>query len=301
MKNSSIVIAKDHLNKSTREFLESCGGSDNEKRVRLIQEELWIGYGHAAAIIEKIQNLIERPRVLRAHSVLIVSSTDNGKSKIRKRIEERNQRYTTADGKIHFPVVSIQMPPNPDERGFYNAILKGMMQPTYMVGKIDYIRDQVISTMEDLGVRLLMIDEVQHIDRMPYKRQRTILDTIKYMSNELYLPMAAFGTEESINIFTADSQLQNRFKKIVLPGWTLDLNFRRLLASLELMLPLKYASELSNEDIAIHIYSKTNGTIGEITTLIKDSAVIAIRSGEERITQSVIDKLNFQSSKAEPL
>lgn len=73
------------------EFLESCVDSDNEKRVRLIQEEPWIGYGHATAIIEKIQNLIERPRVLLTHSTRVVFSNDNGKSKIRKRTGVRNQ------------------------------------------------------------------------------------------------------------------------------------------------------------------------------------------------------------------
>jgi len=274
---------------------------DVEKRIRKIEIETWIGYDSARNIIERIENAIVRPRITRMHSLLVVGSTDNGKSSIRKRIEDKYQRYSTSDGKIKIPVVSIQMPPNPDERAFYNAVLRGMMQPIYIAGKIDYIRDNVIATLDEFSVRLLMIDEVQHIDRMPYRKQRSIMDTIKYMSNELSLPIAAFGTEEAINVFSADPQLQNRFKKVYLPKWELNIEFRRLLKSFERLLPFKEPSVLSDEDFASYIYFKTNGTIGEVNTLIRNSAVLALKSGLEKITQEIIDKTNFESSKAEPI
>jgi hypothetical protein len=300
MKNSNITPTKDHLSKITRDFINSCNG-DRQKRIRQIQGESWIGYGNAKSIIERIQDMVERPRVTRMHSLLIIGSTDNGKSSIRKRIERNNERFATESGKMNFPVVSIQMPPTPDERGFYNALLKGMMRPTYISGKVDFIRDMVIDNMQDLNVKLLMIDEVQHIDRMPYRKQRAILDAVKYISNEVQLPIAAFGTEEAMNVFTSDPQLNNRFKKVFLPRWEANDDLRRLLASLEQLLPLENPSELFEQDLANHIYYKTNGTIGEICTLVRDSAIVAISSGEEKITREIIDGLSFESSKAEAI
>lgn len=299
MKNSNSTPQGDHLSNSTRAFLNSCSGADIEKRITQIEGENWIGYTAAKYIIERIENLIERPRVTRMHSLLIVGCTDNGKSSIRKRIENKWERYSTPAGKIVIPVVSIQMPPNPDERGFYNSILKGMMQPTYPSGKVDHIRAVVISALEEYEVRLLMIDEVQHIDRMPLRRQRTLMDTMKFISNEISLPMAAFGTEEAINVFAADGQLRNRFKKVHLPRWESNDDFLRLLMSIEQLLPLREPSLLSDETMASYIYLKTNGTIGEVNTLLRNSAICAIRKGQEKITKDIIEQINFESSPVE--
>jgi hypothetical protein len=301
MKNSSITQNADHLDKATREFLNSCADKDLEKRIRHIEGETWIGYGMAVGIIEQIERMINRPRVTRMHSLLVIGSTDNGKTSIRRKIEVKYERFSAPEGKINFPVVSIQMPPNPDERGFYNALLRGMMHPPFMSGKVDHIRDFVISLFLELNVRLLLIDEVQHIDRMPYRRQRTLLDTIKYISNEISLPVAAFGTSEAINVFASDPQLQNRFKKMYLPKWESNDDFRRLLVSFEKLLPLKEPSGLSNQEIASRIFTKTNGTIGEVNTLIRNSAVAALNAGKEKITLDIIERIPFESSPLEPL
>lgn len=300
MKNSNSQ-QEDHLNKSTREFIDSCQDTDLEKRIRLLSGENWIGYDTARNIIDRIESLIKMPRVTRMHSLLVIGSTDNGKTSIRKRIEDKFQRHSTENGKMLYPVVSIQMPPNPDERTFYNAVLRGLMQPAFFNGKVDHIRDCVIGVLDEFEVRLLMIDEVQHIDRMPVRKQRTILDSMKYISNELSLPMAAFGTEEAANVFWSDPQLRNRFKKVYLPKWEPNDDFRRLLLSVEQLLPLREPSGLSDEEMAMYIYSKTNGTIGEVNILLRNSAIFALKSGKEKITRSIIEEINFESSKTEPL
>lgn len=290
---------EDHLSSATREFVNSCTDHDLDRRIRMLQADNWIGYGAARFIIERIENLIQMPRVTRMHSLLVIGTTDNGKTSIRKRIENKYQHYATENGKMHYPVVSIQMPPNPDERGFFNSVLRGLMQPIYINGKVDYIRDCVISILEEFHVRLLMIDEVQHIERMPSRKQKSLLDTMKYISNEISLPMAAFGTKDAVNIFTSDSQLMNRFKKVYLPPWEPNTDFQRLLMSVEQMLPLKEPSGLSQEEMAYFIYSKTNGTIGEVNTLLRSSAILALKSGQEKITREVIESLNFESSKVD--
>lgn len=113
--------------------------------------------------------------------------------------------------------------------------------------------------------------------------------------------MAAFGTEEAANVFWSDPQLRNRFKKVYLPKWEPNDDFRRLLLSVEQLLPLREPSGLSDEEMAMYIYSKTNGTIGEVNILLRNSAIFALKSGKEKITRSIIEEINFESSKTEPL
>lgn len=295
MKKQSLPV--DHLSEETRAFLNSCMEGDKAKRTQLLQSDSWIGYDAARKVIDRIEGLISMPRLTRMHSVLVIGDTDNGKTSIRKRIEQKFRHYATQDSKLRVPVVSIQMPPNPSERSFYNAVLRGLNLPGFASGKIDHIRDSLVDNLDEYAVRLLMVDEVQHIDRIPDKKQRAILDTMKYLSNELSLPIAAFGTSEATNVFAADPQLNNRFKKMHLPEWQADDNFRRLLMSIERLLPLKEPSELGEETLAFAIYSKTNGTIGEIILLLRNAAIKAIESDSEKITLAIIEELSFESQR----
>lgn len=64
-----------------------------------------------------------------------------------------------------------------------------------------------------------------------------------------------------------------------------------LLDSLEAALPLAKSSDLSNEPLARRIFSLSEGLIGEIVTIVTKAAVVAIRSGTERISKASIDEL----------
>lgn len=294
MKNSNTQRA-DHLSEFTRNFLNSCGEKEVDKKTRFIQSDSWIGYTAAKKIVQRIENMIEMERKARMHSMLIIGSTDNGKTSIRRRVESKYHMSTTDSGKIKMPVVSVQMPPDPTARCLCNSILKGLMLPTVFSGKIDYIRDAVIDTLREYEVRCLMIDEVQHLDRIPDKKQRTMLDTLKYISNELSLPMVAFGTSEAQYVFARDSQLDNRFKKVHLTRWECNYDFQMLLTTYETSLPFYERSNLGQPDMARLIYSLTNGTIGEIVTLVREAAIQAVRAGDEKINVDHIKAVDFES------
>jgi hypothetical protein len=65
-------------------------------------------------------------------------------------------------------------------------------------------------------------------------------------------------------------------------------DFLRLLSSFESILPLKYPSDLTSEEKAMKILSLSGGTIGEISTLLKKSAVQAIVSKKECIDMALL-------------
>ncbi|MFM8912447.1 MAG: TniB family NTP-binding protein, partial [Flammeovirgaceae bacterium] len=196
---------------------------------------------------------------------------------------------------VRIPVVSIQMPPDPTARCLYNSILDGMNMPRIISSKIDFFRANVIETLREFEVRCLMIDEVQHLDRIPDKKQRTMLDTLKYISNELSLPMVAFGTNEAQYVFARDPQLDNRFKKVYLTRWECNYDFQMLLSTYEASLPLRERSNLGQPEMAHLIYSLTNGTIGEIVTLVREAAIQAVRAGDEKITVDHLKSADFES------
>lgn len=298
-------MEKDHLNSATRAFLDSCKDMANSAviRINFIQKDGWIGYDLAMKILNRVADMIKQPRNSRMHSLLIIGSTDNGKTSIRKRIEQLYKRSPDNKGRVIWPVVSIQMPPNPTELSFINAIIKGMLQPAFY-NKPHLALGEVIELLKIHKVRLLVLDEVHHIIRLTPAKQRIIMDLIKYISNEAELPFVAFGTEEATNIFSYDVQLKNRFKMIEIPRWD-ESNFLRLMFSFMSILPLKektllttnYAEPAQEDlDLADAILDKTNGTIGEISLVIRCAAIEAIHKKTERITKDIVNDLDFESS-----
>lgn len=300
-------MERNYLNSAAQEVLDSCKGlSEAEsasRRINFISKDGWIGYDLAMKILDRIKDMIERPRNARMHSLLVIGSTDNGKTSIRKRIEDQYKRYPDDKGRVIWPVVSIQMPPNPTEISLINAIIKGMLQPAFH-NKPHIALEEVIELLRIHKVKLLIIDEVHHIIRLSSAKQRIIMDMIKYMSNEAELPFAAFGTEEATNIFSYDPQLKNRFKMMEIPRWD-ESNFLRLMFSFMQILPLKKATLLTTDykdphpedlQLAAAILDKTNGTIGEISLVIRMAAISAIHDKTERITVKIINGLDFESS-----
>jgi hypothetical protein len=69
--------------------------------------------------------------------------------------------------------------------------------------------------------------------------QRHFLNVIKYLGNELQIPIVAAGTHDAFNAVQSDPQLSNRFEPALLRRWALTDEYLRLLASFEVALPLE--------------------------------------------------------------
>jgi hypothetical protein len=55
-----------------------------------------------------------------------------------------------------------------------------------------------------INVKMLIIDEIHHVFAGPLLKQRHFLNVIKYMGNELQIPIAAAGTHDAFNAIQID-------------------------------------------------------------------------------------------------
>ena len=91
-----------------------------------------------------------------------------------------------------------------------------------------------------------------------------------------------------------DVQIANRFREqMLIPTWTYSLDFRRLLATFELFLPLKKPSNLTDPPLAHLIHEMAEGTIGSLAKLIKQAATVAVVTGREKIDLELLRKLEW--------
>ncbi|SDF79727.1 TniB protein [Mucilaginibacter pineti] len=103
------------------------------------------------------------------------------------------------------------------------------------------------------------------------------------------------GIADAYNAINTDKQLANRFEPSVLPLWKLDADYFRLLKSYETMFDLHEQSRLTDEETAIKILSMSGGTIGEISSILRKAAVLAIQTGHEKVDLSVIGQIDYVS------
>lgn len=269
---------------------------NNAERIQKIRGDRWVGYPRAQLALGRLRELIDWPRKQRMPNLLIVGPSNNGKSMIIEKF-----RREKSSGPIHhpdyeeYPVVAIQMPSDPGIVRFYHRILTSVGAPIQPRMRVPELETLTISILRAVQARMLIIDELHNLIAGTSKQQREFLNLLRFLGNELRIPIVGVGTNEAYLAIRSDDQLENRFEPMTLPRWRDDDDLRSLLATFSAMLPLRRASPITSRDLARYILSRTEGTIGEITTLITRAAIDAIETGEETITPELLGDAQYSA------
>lgn len=281
-----------HLTAKTAEKL----ALPDAERIEYIRKPRWIGYPRAQTILDKLEDLLEHPKQPRMPNMLIVGDTNNGKTMLIEHFHQRHFAYEREDRSgVVIPVLSIQSPPGPDERGLYNAILGRLFERSRSSESTDQKRDRVVAILKRVDLGMIIIDEIHHLLAGPVLKQRNFLNVLKYLGNELRVPIVGVGTADAARAVQTDPQLANRFQPEALLHWELNTDFARLLASFESLLPLRLPSKLADQNMASRILAMTGGTIGEMSMLLNEAAIHAIRKKTEKIDADVLVKCGYNS------
>lgn len=279
-----------HLTPRAREQLELC----DEARIAYIRGERWIGYSRANDILKKLEDLLRHPKTHRMPNLVLVGETNNGKTMI---VNEFKRRHPATDNRtqdaVTVPVLIVQAPSNPTETRFYGEILRALYAPMRQSSNAEQRLLQVLTLFRAIGLKVLVIDEIHHIIAGSLQRQRVFLQTIKYLGNEMQIPIIGVGTSDALHALQSDPQLANRFEPVILPKWKLDEELLRLLVSFEALLPLRERSGLTEPTLAAAILARSEGTIGEIATLLMRAAVLAVETKCERIDAKLLENVDY--------
>jgi hypothetical protein len=119
------------------------------------------------------------------------------------------------------------------------------------------------------------------------------LNLLRFLGNELKIPLIGVGTRDAYLAIRSDDQLENRFEPFVLPRWKPDDEACSLLASFAAALPLRRPSHIATIEMAEYLLTRSEGTIGELTALLTEAAVAAIESGREAIDQHTLRMASY--------
>ena len=277
----------DHLNAKAASYLDL---SDAE-RIEKINSHRWIPYARAQEIHAKLDDLFYHPKVARMPSLLVCGPSNAGKSVLLERYAELRNAPNGKEPKL--PVLMVQAPSKPDEREFYLLCLTKLFVPYRASEKAVRLQTQMVTVLQNLQTRMLIIDEVHHLLGGSGIKQRIFLNTLKFLSNELRIPIVAIGTKDALNAFQVDPQIGNRFEPVAVPRWCHGEEYERLLAGFEMSTPLREPSYLADEPLASKLLVMSEGLIGELAELLRRAAAAAIRSGRERIDTSLLNSVSW--------
>ena len=277
----------EHLDPTVREQLDR----PEEERIDLLGRSKWIGYPRARDLTHELASLLRHPKIHRMPNRLIVAETNNGKTMLASRFAQAHRAETSAGLKVR--VLMVQAPPLPDENRFYAHVLEALNAPYRSQESAARRQVQVVHLLKSIQLELLVIDEVHHIVAGHDRKQRHFLNTLKCLGNDLQIPLVGLGTIDALRAVQTDPQMTNRFEPMALPKWEWGREYRMLLASFERLIPLRKPSQLAGETLSKKLLALSEGTIGELSTLLNRAAAHAIRTGRERIDLEALTKTNY--------
>ena len=224
-------------------------GTGEDGRIALIQSDIWIGFPRAEQVLARLQSLIEAPRQTRMPGLLVHGASGIGKTMIARNLSRRYApEYNSELGITRTPLLLLQAPPAPDERRFYLHILAAVGAPAAALSlraqSVASLEVRVVSLLRDLGLRMIMIDEVHNLLAGTHREQRRFLNVLRYLSNELEASLACFGVSEAVDAIRGDVQLARRLDEHHLPNWRDDAEFSDMIQTLIAAMPLEKKSNL---------------------------------------------------------
>ncbi|WP_432322428.1 TniB family NTP-binding protein [Yersinia enterocolitica] len=262
------------------------------ERIQRIRTDRWIGYPRALDVLNQLESLYTWPHKQRMPNLLLIGPTNNGKSMIIEKFRRTHPASSNATQEF-IPIICVQMPSDPSIIRFYVALLTAMGAPLRPRQRLSELEQLALSLLKHVGMRILVIDELHNILAGNSVNRREFLNLLRFLGNELRIPIIGVGTRDAYLAIRSDDQLENRFHPVVLPLWEADEDCCSLLASFATSLPLRKRSLIATQDMARYLLARCEGTIGELAHLLTSAAIVAVESGEEAISHRTLSLSDY--------
>jgi hypothetical protein len=179
------------------------------------------------------------------------------------------------------------MTSRPGERRFYAQILDALGAPHNPGARIVDAERAALNLLRAAQIQILVIDEVHNILSGSYREQRTMLNMLRFISNDLKASLVCFGVMEAREAIQGDVQLARRFDVVTMPRWAADEPFEELIRAILRNQPMRERSVLTAKALR-HIFVTTDGITERIFRMMNALAIAAIESELERITDEAV-------------
>jgi hypothetical protein len=275
----------DHLADDVRPLVDL----PTAERAQLMLADRFIVHDRLKPIMEHIEFLRFASVASRASGLVVYGSPGSGKTMLSRAIARRfPPESATATSAATRPVLAISMTGAREAKTLYNRILAALDCPLCANSTGADRERLVLRLCRAASVKLLVVDEIQDVLTSTPRQQRIALDTIKFLMNELAVPILALGTLEAKAAMEVDEHLNARFQYRELPRWKADGLLANFLNALEPRLPLKRRSCLSAPTLMKALIEVSSGMLDMIVKTTSYAAAHAVEQSIEQITPDLI-------------
>ena len=264
-----------------------------EARLQFLDEDCFIEHPAATRILEKLEGLVTKPTSRRPAGICLVARSSMGKTTLLEELERRHPATEKPEGNYaNVPVLRIQF----HERGgdkIWGSITSALNVVLPSSATVEKKREAALHFMNEMNVRVLVVDELANALGTTTLKQGLALTTIKTIMNTLGRPVVVAATPNVHSVIRGEEQIYRRFEVLLLQEFEYGPAFLKFLRGWEAVLPIEFASGLgTNKDLAKRIYGITRGLTGDIEKLLKQAAAKAIKEGQP-ITLELLDEIGF--------
>jgi hypothetical protein len=202
-----------HLNSATAELF----ALSSTERIRAIETDRWVQYPRARQALAILSYVFRHPRSTRMPSVAIYGDSGMGTMIMEKFRLDHPADFDPETGKARTPVLALQMSGKPNERRLYAQLLTALGAPHNPRATIVDLEQKAINLLRVAHIKVLVIDEVHNLLSGSRREQRVVLNTLRFLSNELKMSLVCFGVAEAREAIHGDVQLARRFDAFLLP------------------------------------------------------------------------------------
>ena len=216
-----------------------------------------------------------------ARLAMLVAPSGCGKSTTVKQAKARLERMPRIAGHSALPILYCSMPAKCSIKTMTTALLQALGDPKAdKHGSAGMNSLRIIDLLRNLQVRLVILDEFQHL--LSAVNEREVTDWLKEVLDGAGVPVVCVGLNSSLTVINRNEQVRRRTSKLIRMKpfeWDKDaleegahapgsVAFKAFLHLFEKALQLPERSNLGADELAERIHIASNGLVGTVSQLV---------------------------------
>jgi len=254
----------------------------------------WVDYREAQKVRMRLRFLLRYKNTIRPPCMLILGDTNNGKTSLIRNFAYRAAQISEIrPNKECVPIVYVQAPPAPDLGALYEELLREVNAVHSPSWRPDRKRVLISDLFPELGVRMIVVDEVNNLLQAKPDQIRLFFNGLKNLTNDLGIPIVAVGTPDVEPAFQTNQQIGNRFKPCRLPRWDAGKDYASFVRRVLKRDGFEAADDLITVAFVNRIHALTEGLTGETTELLQKAMIATHEAGRKRVEAADINNTDW--------
>lgn len=258
-----------------------------------LKRPCWIPYPRAELGLQKLRDLLRAPPSHRPGGMLLYGDSNSGKTSLTWHFQALLARDSKANDqdfsfKGRNSILVFQCPPYPSAGALLSGALRTLRAPHQDSWHWEKKLGATVSILSKTNVRMVIIDEIHNSLTGPHDKRVHFLNTIKYMSNELCVPIVAIGTSLALSAIQTDQQLGSRLEPFKLPKWEADKEFAQFLGRVFMHLKVNPVPAVNSRKFRERFIHMTDGLTGEVWSLAVKTAEAMHAKGQDVVDEETV-------------